>query len=391
VTVLFVATRSPWPSVDGGRVLMARTIAGLRARGHVVTVVAPDPDGTATPPPDAADLRVRLVRVRRRGWAETLIKAPASRRPMAIERHHHAAIVREVAACARTGVDVVHVQQLHAFAHVRGLAGAGVPIVLRAENVETELWRQTCARAWWGPAGWWSSLPLRRWEADALARVGAIAAVCDRDAAVLRRLSGLAAVDVVRIPMPAELPAGPSLAGDPAIVLMASAWPPNRDGAAWFVRRIWPAVAAAMPAARLHVFGLPAAAAGAPGVVAHPRPAASVDAFPDGAIAVVPLRIASGANVRVLEAWARGLAVVTTPIAAAGVDPGDGASVAVAATPAEFIAAFRRLAGDPEARRRAVAAGRAALAAHHDPAAMAAGLERVYRQAMAATPRRVSA
>ena len=69
MTVLFVATRSPWPSVDGGRVLMAHTIAGLRARGHAVTVVAPNPDGSATPPPDAADLRVRLVPVRRRSWA----------------------------------------------------------------------------------------------------------------------------------------------------------------------------------------------------------------------------------------------------------------------------------------------------------------------------------
>ena len=367
---------------------MAQTIAGLRARGHAVTVVAPDPDGRATPPPDAADLRVRLVPVRRRGWAETLIRSPVSRRPMAIARQHHPAVSREVAACARDGVDVVHVQQLHAFAHVKALTAAGVPTVLRAENVETELWRQTCARAWWGPAGWWSSLRLRRWEADALARVGAIAAVSNRDAGVLRRLSRRAAIDVVRIPMPATLPAGPPLAGDPAIVLMASAWRPNRDGAAWFVRRIWPAVADALPAARLHVFGLPAAGAGGPGIEAHPRPAASVDAFPEGAIAVVPLRIASGANVRILEAWARGLAVVATPIAAAGVDPGDGAAVAIAATPAEFVAAFRRLAVDPEGRRRAVAAGRAALAAHHDPAALAAGLERVYEAAIGATPRR---
>ena len=388
MTILFVATRSPWPSVDGGRVLMAQTIAGLRARGHAVTVVAPDPDGTATPPPDAADLRVRLVPVRRRGWAEALLKASRSDRPVAIERHHHPAVAREVDACARAGVDVVHVQQLHAFGHATTVAGAGLPIVLRAENVETELWRQTCEHAWWGPAGRWSIARLRRWEADALGQAAAIAAVSERDAGVLRRLTGRAAVDVVRIPMPATLPAGPRLAGDPAIVLMASAWRPNRDGAHWFLRRIWPAVATALPAARLHVFGLAAASTRGPGIEEHPRPAASVDAFPDGAMAVVPLRIASGANVRILEAWARGLAVVATPIAAAGVDPGDGAAIAVAATPAEFVAAFCRLASDPEARRRAVAAGRAALAAHHDPATLAAGLERVYQTAIGATPRR---
>lgn len=406
MNVLFVATRSPWPSVDGGRVLMAQTIAGLRARGHRVTVVAPTPvSADMTPdtplgPDGAGDLRLRFVPVRRRGWAESIVRAGFSLCPPAIERHRQPAIAREVGRCLRAGVDVVHVQQLHAFANVGGVAGRGVPIVLRAENVETDLWRQAGARAWWGPAARWSTAALQRWERAALERATSTAAVSDRDAAALRRLAPHAAIDVVPIPMPAALPAGPRLGGEPAIVLMASAWRPNRDGASWFLGRIWPGVAAALPAARLHVFGLPAGARPGPGVEAHPRPDASIEAFPDGAIAVVPLRIASGANVRILEAWARGLPVVASPIAAggvggggvaagsvgaagvaAGVASGAGVAVAAACTAAEFTAAFRRLT-EPAARERAVAAGRAALVAHHDPAAMAAGLERVYEAAI---------
>jgi hypothetical protein len=385
VNVLFVATRSPWPSIDGGRVLMAQTIAGLRARGHRVTLVAPAPDVAAPLPAGGDDLQVRFVPVRRRGWIESFVRARFSLRPTAIERHRHPEVAREVMCCLRDA-DVVHVQQLHALANVEGLAGRGVPIVLRAENVEADLWRQIGVRAVGRAAGRWSSGVFGRWERDALERVTSTAAVSDRDATAFRRLAPLAAVDVVRIPMPAALPAGPRLAGEPAVVLMASAWRPNRDGASWFLRRAWPAIAAALPAARLHVFGLPVGAARRPGVVAHQRPEASIEAFPDGAIAVVPLRIASGANVRILEAWARGLPVVATPIAAGGVDPGDGVAVSVASTAAEFTAAIRRLT-EPAARQRAVAAGRAALAAHHDPGAMAAGLERVYQAAIHATPR----
>jgi len=409
VNVLFVATRSPWPSVDGGRVLMAQTIAGLRARGHRVTLVAPEPDDRALLPaadagwprttpesistPESFDrlrsLQCRFVPVRRRGWIESFVRARFSLRPTAIERHRQPALVREVTRCLRDAVDVVHVQQLHALANVDGLAGRGVPIVLRAENVETDLWRQIAARTVGRAAGRWSSGVFGRWERDALERVTSTAAVTDRDAAALRRLAPLAAVDVVRIPMPAALPAGPRLAGEPALVLMASAWRPNRDGASWFLGHLWPEIAAALPAARLHVFGVPAGTPHGPGVEAHRRPEASIEAFPAGAIAVVPLRIASGATVRILEAWARGLPVVATPIAAGGVDPGDGVAVSVASTAAEFTAAFRRLT-EPAARQRAVAAGRAALAAHHDPDAVAAGLERVYQAAIRATPPRGS-
>jgi polysaccharide biosynthesis protein PslH len=385
VKVLFVATRSPWPSVDGGRVLMAHTIDGLRARGHDVTVVAPDADGTAEPPPDPG-VTARLVPVSRRWWPVSAVTALARRRPIAVEPHRHPAVTRAVSSCLRDGVDVVHVQQLHAFVHADAFAGRGLPIVLRAENVEADLWRQTSARAWWGAAGWPAAWSLRRWETEVLERVAVTAAVSDRDATALRHQAPLAAVEVVRIPMPATLPAGSrQLPGEPAVVLMAGAWWPNRDGASWFLRRVWPDVATVLPRARLHVFGLPGSAARGRGVEAHPRPAASADAFPAGAIAVVPARVASGANVRILEAWARGLPVVATPIAAGGVDPGDGAAIAMASTAAEFAVAFRRLADDAAARQRAVGAGRAALAAHHDPAALAARLEQVYVTAIRAT------
>src|SRR5690606_24011013 len=47
VKILYLATRPPWPPVDGGRVLMNATIEGLVARGHEVTVVAPRYDTQA--------------------------------------------------------------------------------------------------------------------------------------------------------------------------------------------------------------------------------------------------------------------------------------------------------------------------------------------------------
>jgi len=81
----------------------------------------------------------------------------------------------------------------------------------------------------------------------------------------------------------------------------------NRDAIDWFVGSIWPAVRQALPRGRLHVFGNLARAA--PGVEVHPPPADSSELFVPGSVLVVPLRIASGVRIKILEAWSRGVPV----------------------------------------------------------------------------------
>jgi polysaccharide biosynthesis protein PslH len=383
MTVLFVATRSPWPPIDGGRVLMAHTIHGLLARGHRVVVIAPA-GGPAADAPAHERLEVRLVAGHRRSPFAAAARVWFLGRPLLLERHAHPAVAREVRARIRTGVDVVHVEQVQALHAVEGLRGR-IPVVLRAENVESALWTQA-ARLRLGRAGGPAAIGVRRGERRCLEdHAGIVAAVCDRDTTALRRMAPLARVETVRIPMPASLPAGSTaLAGAPAVVLFAGRWWPNRDGARWFLRTVWAEAARALPEARLHVFG--EASAVGDGVVVHPAPADAVEAFAPGSILVAPARVASGASVKVLEAFARGVPVVATSIVAAGVDPA-AAALGVADTPDAFVEALRRIAGSDEVRARMVAAGRALLAAHHDPSACAAALEAVYAAAIAPTRR----
>ena len=389
MNVLFVATRSPWPSADGGRVLMARTLDALRSSGHTVTVVAPTleaPHPALTP--DGSWLHIRLVPVGVRSRASSLARAVLPRTPGSVLRHHHpevAAVVSDL--LDREVFDLVHVEQLHALTHVDPSATGGVPVLLRAENVESDLWRQTAASRWWRRPAAWEARRLARFERDAMRRVAVTVALTEPDAARLRGLSPGSRVDVVRAPMPAELPPGTrTLDGAPAIALLSSRWFPNRDGAAWFLRHIWPEVAASLPGARLHVFGHPHPGVAGVGVVAHPAPPEQDDAsvvFARGSIFVVPLGIASGVRMRILEAWARGIPVVATPAAAAGLDVHEPCAVSIARTPAEFTRAFRALSASQSAVDQAVAAGRAVLRNHHDPSRLALDLDRIYRAAVA--------
>lgn len=224
---------------------------------------------------------------------------------------------------------------------------------------------------------------LARFEARALARVAATAALTQADALRLRQLAPEADIGVVPAPMPSTLPAGTvGVAGDPALVIVASRWHPNQEGLLWFVRTIWPSIRSALPAAKLHVFGADPAADG-PGVERHGWLPNIQDVYASGSILIVPLRIASGVRIRILEAWARGVPVVATRAATEGLDlPGE-QSVRIADTAEAFVRHVRELHASPEARMRQVEEGRAVLAARHEPNACAAQLEQLYARVIA--------
>ena len=386
MNILFVASRPPWPPIDGGRVLMAYTVEGLLTRNHHVTVVAPTPVESATASQTAAPvsdrLRVFLVPDRRPSGVVAALMSVVQGWPLSVVRQSSPPTRVEVAR--RLGAerfDVVHVQQLQALPKADAAFGRRVPVVLRAENVESDLWHALAAtRPLVRPLASFEAHRLARFEARALGRVAATAAITESDARRLRRLAPEADVDVVPAPMPTRLPAGRTvLEGDLPVVVIASQWLPNQEGVVWFAREIWPAVVRALPQARLHLFGADRRAEG-PATLMHEELHESRDAYAPGAILVVPLRIASGVRVRILEAWARGVPVVATRAAVEGLDVADGHGVRLADTADAFVRVIGELRESSDARERLVSAGRALLAERHDPAACAARLEAIYRR-----------
>jgi glycosyltransferase involved in cell wall biosynthesis len=372
--VLWVGTKAPWPPRDGGRLVAWLTLRALEDAGHEVTLVTPADDE------------------RPRGLLSAGLRAALSGLPVTAVRHALPAVAERVARLVAAGrVDVVHAEQPHALAACASAFARGLPVVLRAHNVETDLWRAAGEGS--GPR----AVLLRReaarvesWEGAAVRRCARTVALSDEDAARLRALAGGGArVAVVPPPFPPELAPGPrALAGRPAVVVAGSAgWLPNQRGAAWFARAVWPAVRRALPEAHAHVFG------GAPVALEraswHEAPDDAADAFAAGSVQAIPLPFATGVRMRILEAWARGLPVVATTAAAAGLAAGDGRELLLADTPDAFADALTRLHREPALAEALVAAGRARLRARHDPAAAAAALARVYEEATASSADRV--
>lgn len=383
LNVLVVATKSPWPPVDGGRLLLSLTLEGLAALGCRVTLVAPG----------------REVEAKLREWCEpvlvpagpvspvaALVRSWRGRLPLSMARHVRPAVRREVERrVAAERFDIVHAEQLQALPQAEPALRHGVPLVLRAQNVESDLWAAT-ARRTPGVKGKLLGIEARRlarWEGESVRRVAATFPLSREDATRLRELSGGGRIRVVRAPFP-ELAPGPSaLPGDPPLVLLASrGWLPNEDSVAWFLGEVWPAVRAEAPGAVLHVFGADPGTLPPPGAVHHPSPRDSAEAFAPGSILAVPLRIASGVRMKILEAWARGVPVVGTPAAVAGLEVEDGREALVAADPHAFVRAVARLHREPGLARRLVENGRQARRERHDPVQVVADLLAAYREVL---------
>lgn len=152
-------------------------------------------------------------------------------------------------------------------------------------------------------------------------------------------------------------------------------FPPNRDGARWFLSECWPKIRARAPAISLRIVGF-----GAHELARNPSPEIQIasdvpDVLPyleKAAVAIAPLQSASGTQNKVLEAMAAGLPVVgTSPVARglAGSHP-----VLVRDDAEGFVATCILLMSDEVARAELGVEGRAYVVRNHSWASSAMAL-----------------
>jgi glycosyltransferase involved in cell wall biosynthesis len=277
--------------------------------------------------------------------------------------------MRDALAIQAARADLVHVSRLATAAHVLALglqSRADRPrLVLDVDDIDTVKRRRWLkmphARKWRRAIPEYYDL-LRLWayqrrSVRAFDRV----LVCsghDRDLLRLRQ--------AVVIPNGADVPARPLEHESDGYTLLycgtLSYWP-NIDALLYFVREVLPHVRRAVPKVRLLVVGREPA----PEVVAlHDGETLVVEAdvpsvekyYRRATAAVVPLRVAGGTRLKILEAFALGCPVVSTTIGCEGLEVGAGEHLLVADDPLAFAKACVTLLQDRQLRRRLVSSGR---------------------------------
>jgi GT2 family glycosyltransferase/glycosyltransferase involved in cell wall biosynthesis len=162
---------------------------------------------------------------------------------------------------------------------------------------------------------------------------------------------------------------------------------PNQEALNWFLRGVFPQVRAAEPRMRLIVVG-----SDPPPPHSIPDdPAIELAGFVEDvreplaryAVFICPILSGSGVRVKLLEAFAAGIPVVSTRLGAEGLAATDGEICALADEPGEFAKAILGLFGDPDRAAEMARRAREGVVANRDMRNMTERLVRSYRAEVA--------
>jgi glycosyltransferase involved in cell wall biosynthesis len=347
VRVLFVSHQPPLPTDSGARLRTFHLLEELSARCSVRLVTYDRQPGSPLEPVSGAALEAALPRIERVG----VVPAPAfdrRRRQLRalLTRHSYAALmIASDALTERVRVelddfepDLVHCDSLF-LGFLRGAAaGDDASWVLALHNSESLLMKRLA-----GTSNERSRALLYRSEAAALerleqghaARFDHCTCVTDDEAELFRRHNP-STVTVPNGVGPRAEPAPPTrpAEGEPLRLLFVGtqSYEPNRQGLAWFAREVMPLLRERVPLA-VDVVGPGQRGAALSGVNHLGRVEDLTPCYERSHVVVVPLLAGGGSRLKVLEALAHGVPLVSTSIGVEGFDLVDGEHALIADDP----------------------------------------------------------
>ena len=365
---LWVNTNFMHPTTKGGQI---RTLEMLRPlhRRHEIHYVAIEKRCEPEGPARAGEYSFRAYPFQHHIRAKTsplfwgeLVKGLVSPVPVAVERFHPPGMREFLEGLIRKErFECAVVDHLAPTAYYPDLPHA----IFFQHNVETVIWRRHVEHA---------SDPVRRWylklQADRMLHyerrvsleAGHIVAVSKADADAMRSLFGVTRVSEIPTGVNIEYflppPARPQGAGADLVFVGSMDWLPNVDGMLWFAREVLPLVRRKRPGCTVAVVGrTPPASITELG--AQDKLIEVTGTVPDirpylwgSAVSIVPLRIGGGTRLKIYEAMAAKIPVVSTTVGAEGLTVNAPADIRLADTPQDFADRCLELLADGGERAR---------------------------------------
>lgn len=183
-----------------------------------------------------------------------------------------------------------------------------------------------------------------------------------------------------------ELQPAKRVAGSKNILTLGTLhYPPNADGIRWFANEVFPLVQAQEPNATLTIIGKNPPAdflqlqERNPGTIEVTGYVENLSSYFDKAgVMVIAVRAGGGMRVRILEAFARGMPVVTTTIGLEGIDAVPGEHVLVQDTAREFAESTLALLANPELADNLSRSGRRLAEENYDWQVVLGRMDNIY-------------
>lgn len=266
------------------------------------------------------------------------------------------------------------------------------PVVMRAHNVEHEIWERLGRQinpVW---KRWYVrhlTRKLRMYEVRQLSNYDFLLPITDRDGERFKALgyNGPSLVLPIGLELGRYEPDDRSFQRPVSLAYIGSLdWIPNQEGIEWFLKDIWKPIASRFPDMELHIAGR-----NTPdwliqlnwkNVVVHGEVPDAVDFMNRHSVLVVPLLSGSGMRAKILEGMALGKVVLTTTVGLEGINAIDGKEVLIADTVEQFARALDFCIGQKQALQQIGHRARRLVTAEYDNLQVARKLVETFEKAM---------
>ncbi len=351
--ILQLCKKFPFPAKDGETIAIFQIIRGLKQLGHDVTVL-----GMSSPkhPYNHHELPFEVEKMAKFDsiYVDTKVTVPGALANLFttssynITRFYSQDYQRRLENLLRYNeYDIVQLEGLYLAQYLPTIKKySKAPIVLRAHNVEYEIWQRLAEELPLGPKKLYFKFlakRLRHFELKMVNEFDALVSISSKDEAhfsekgfIGPKMTLPATIDLADFPNDSS-----QTDFDSVFFLGGLDWIPNQEGLKWFLREVWPQIHRRFPQVQFTIAGRHAPdwmQEDLPEKVEFLGEVESAPAYMNSkGIMIVPLFSGSGMRIKIIEAMAASKAIVATRVAAEGINYSDGQNILIADTASEFV------------------------------------------------------
>jgi sugar transferase (PEP-CTERM/EpsH1 system associated) len=367
--ILFLTHLLPYPPNDGARIRSFNLLKTL-ARLHKVTLVSFINETTRQE--DVEELRgyvhdLKTVFRAQKYAVKDLLKGVCTSEPFTIINYRSTEMSEVVVKVLKDGCDAVHCEHLNMAQYAS--AACGVKRIIDMHNIESEIVRRYGARVSNPLKSLYARMTadkLAKYEQKILSSFDLCTAVSARDAEQMSRYCSNTIVVDNGVDLDSFIFRDRDVTKPKLVYTGWMKYHANDDGAKFFCSEILPLIKKGEPDITIDIVGKEPSdevlklseisGVNVTGVVPDVRPFINA-----ASVYVVPLRVGGGTRLKILEAMAIGIPVVSTGVGCEGLGVTNNENILIADSPEEFARQTLRLLGDASLRKRLVADARALI------------------------------
>ncbi len=363
--VLILSNKLPYPSDDGSSIAMARLLETLLMKELDLHYFAINSHKHCKDV-EISNAYQPIVNFEAFEWntspkVSTAIKNLATSLPYHVSRFYIPTLQKRLDAFKPDSFHTVILEGAFMGMYLKEARRIGKQTILRAHNVEHEIWKRLAENEKNPLKRWYLKLQSRRlqnFESQLSDAVDKIWCISEKDQQWFKSITSAASF----IPTAVTPIAGPaSIHPLRCHHLGALDWAPSIQGLNWFMTEIWPQVLQQVPQAEFHIAGNnPPRNFQFPkqqNIFFHGRVEDASAFTQNHGISVIPLLAGSGMRIKILQNSASAVPSISTAIGAEGIYTKGSKQAVIVETTAEFIEALVDLIQKPE---RALALGQKA-------------------------------